>query len=253
MKRTLLDVPAKNGQRRVWLIGDIHLGHRACDEDLLGRVVDRIRRNNDLWIGMGDHVDAIGVTDFRFSHSECAEWIDDVDDIYAQQVDYAAKSLGPIKEQCLGMLTGNHESKIAKRDKINVHKMLCERMGAKNLGYTAWVTFRNEGQSFQAYLTHGHGGGRTQGGKVNRVQALLASNAVDVAAMGHVHEASISTRSLRIAKNGKVGNLQQWGIVTGAFLSDPEYGLDSGYGAISTAQAYLQFSGGKVTAGLMQL
>lgn len=236
MQRSIVDLRSDGDVSTIWLIGDMHLGNVACDENGLRAMVEYIREFGHQWIGMGDHIDAISAIDFRFAHSSMAKWIDDIDDAIAAQIDMAGKMLAPIADQCLGMLSGNHESKIANRDKVNVHKILCDRLGVTNLGYTHWLTLRRGRKTYDAYLTHGHGGGRTHGAKVNRVQSLLADNYVDVAAMGHVHTASISTRGVRYATRGKVAIRPQWGVVTGTFLSDPAYGVNAGYGPVTGKQ-----------------
>ena len=93
-------------------LGDIHAGSIHCAEDRIKAEVDKIKgKKNTYWIGMGDYADCIIKDDKRFDIEGLAPWVKK-DNIITSQRNYLRKLFWPIRKQCLGLLTGNHEETI---------------------------------------------------------------------------------------------------------------------------------------------
>src|SRR5205814_587939 len=107
----------------------------------------------------------------------------------------------PIRSQCIGLLTGNHEETLRLRQSQDIHGALCLALRVPNLGYDALLrwTFRrglarkshkkgNGGTVMKILASHSTVASRTNGGKLNRMEQV--SNlweGVDLFLFGHGH------------------------------------------------------------------
>ena len=98
-------------------IGDIHIGNVNSDKKALIKLVDWIKTcDKCLWLGMGDYIDIIPANDKRHNIYEADrvfKYNNRVYELYDPQEQYrlVRDIFKPIKDKCLGILTGNHELK----------------------------------------------------------------------------------------------------------------------------------------------
>lgn len=206
----------------LYLIGDLHLGTVHCAENEIRKKVAEIKDNpNALWIGMGDMAECITPSDKRWDPSALVipDWVKH-DDIAKCQSDKVIEFLSPIKDKCVGLLYGNHEDSIRKRNHDNIHKWICDGLELPNLGYSAFVhfIFRRRG-SKEAHLvkgafTHGTGGARTEGGKINYLTRFMRDFDANIYGYAHTHNIQLhspdilgTTENLAIKAKGKIGAL----------------------------------------------
>ena len=183
-------------------IGDIHIGAAGCDEDLLRDTVKFIKsKRNAYWIGMGDYIDAINMSDPRFDAKTLAPWIKMVNlaDLAGAQLERFIEILSPIADKCLCMLTGNHEDVIKKYYERDVYSEIVTRIKLAGgfpqdhqmkLDYYGWLRLSfhsKEGAepgsrttAIDLNLHHGFGGGKLAGAKA------LADGEMVVDAWGRV-------------------------------------------------------------------
>lgn len=191
---------AYNKEYELWGLGDFHLGARACHEELIERVVKRIASNeNAYWIGTGDYCDSIVMSDTkRFDPKGLADWIP-IDKLWESpflQTERAIEILDPIKDRCLGLLEGNHENELWKRHNQNITAAIANRFKVPFLGYSAWGLIKwrwKAGKSITTralslYAHHGYGGGRTSGGKLNKLSHAGMRFQADITILGHGHD-----------------------------------------------------------------
>jgi hypothetical protein len=222
-------------------IGDIHWGAAQCNKKLLKACVRMIADDpTHWWLGMGDYVDAICPDDKRqdFRSLDPETKLKELNDLPKKQIREIVSELEPIKERCLGLLTGNHEEKIATKYYTDIHSDLCLHLGVKNLGYSAFVNLKfprlrkDKTESVLICAHHGFGGGRKKGSKVNRIEDFAASFPYcDIYAMGHVHEtiSFVSTVLKYEPISQKIISKPRAFVVSGTFLET--YTKDfSGYG-----------------------
>lgn len=219
-------------------LGDIHLGAKGCEEDLLQKTVDYIRKTkNCYWLGMGDAADFINTSDKRWGN-DVADWIkvSDLPNLPKVQADRYLDYVYPIRHKCMGLLEGNHEETIRRRYHYSVADYIAVKMNVPNLTYTAHIRWRIERKSKSdgrntyrniiIYATHGAGGGRYLGGKINRLIGSCVGFDASIYCMGHIHEKLIHTiPSLRIYGHGDnirhIDN-NRYFILTGTFLKTYE-------------------------------
>lgn len=190
-----------------YVIGDVHVGAANCAEDKLRHLVQRIKANpNAYWIGGGDMCDAVILNDTaRFDPSILPDWLlqghspdavrHNLQDMLDAQKKRLFKFLDPIKDRCLGLIEGNHEYSIMKHHNRNFLNDMCTHFGVENLTDCAFMRFRFVRRvngrcptaTVRAFISHGHGGGRTSGSEPNILYRLAADKECEIILKGHSH------------------------------------------------------------------
>jgi len=213
----------------IYFLGDLHYGSGNYNETALKRTIEEIKETpNAYWIGMGDYGDHIYYTDHRYSPNSMAE-APDVQELregIMGQIRKLAKILEPIQGQCLGILTGNHEEKIANKYHLDATRELGYCLKAPYLGYLSLIrllvctgTMKKSRYSLVIFAAHGTRAPRRSGGKINAVEDSHASYDADIYAIGHSHGLVTSKLELRgISTKGKETRRQRVYIVTSGYL-----------------------------------
>jgi hypothetical protein len=186
----------------IYPLGDIHLGAAACDIEHFRRTVRQIKADPSArWLGMGDYGDLIMPSDPRWSFTGL-DWkrlgfIDgrpDVRNLGVECRDLVARELDPIKDQCIGIHTGNHEQAFAKHNFIDLAGFLASRFKAPYLGYTALtrleIAYDKGKQRWTpvVFSEHGAKGGGTDGNAINSLELRGNEFEASVYLKGHVHK-----------------------------------------------------------------
>ena len=191
------ELPRDLKEAEIHVLADLHLGDPNCDEKGITERIRRIAETPNAYALLnGDLLNTATKTS--------------VSDIYAetltpmQQLKRAAYLLGPIKGKILGGVLGNHEERIVKADSIDLTDILARELGFPYCpeGLLLFIKLgEHNGKkgyrqiTYSLYMTHGTGGGRTMGGKVNAVQRMAQVVDADVYCMGHVHTPSVTRES----------------------------------------------------------
>lgn len=226
-------------------IGDIHLGARACDEDRLKRVIDRVAKDDRaLWIGLGDYCDFVNVKDPRFAARTLAEWISvaDLEDLAGAQEARLFKYFEPIAGKCLGLLEGNHETAITKYSERAIFANIVTRMkevgGFKpddvlGIGYYGWLQlhfYRSKHQERASVITlnlhHGFTKGKLAGAKALDMQRWLWTHDADIVLFGHSHNTASQIETVQgLNDAGNPVERNRIGAYGGTFLKTNEEGV----------------------------
>jgi len=212
-------------------LGDIHVGNPGfVEEKLLKRIKVIKEEKNRYWIGMGDYIEAIyptagGVTDKRFTHKHIDRRFLTPED----QINHIAKLFEPIKNKCLGLLTGNHEWKLEDRYGIEVTRMIAEKLGVDALGPMAFITLHLNGMKNPVviFALHGHYTGRKTGGALNNITDLASWFDADVYLMGHVHKRLVHKEDLITVRGGEIIQSSRIFCLTGSFLRSYSLGVET--------------------------
>lgn len=253
--RKQIKLPSRSSHIKIIPLGDVHLGAAACDERLFKEVINTVAADPDAyWVLMGDAINAIGIRDPRFSADDLAPWIraNMLADLAKAETDRFLKMIQPIAGKCLAALTGNHEETLKKYNERDIHADIVagiKSMGGMSpeeklsLGYYGWLqlSFRRSGGSgkqININMHHGMGGGRSAGGKANRIQQWLWSHNADIVIFGHTHNTSVQVEAVEsINTSGKVSVSKRFGLYSGTFLRTgiegrTTYSEEKGYNAI---------------------
>ncbi len=272
--------------QRLVALGDIHLGAKQCDKELLKETIESIRLDpNALWIGMGDYVDFHDPKHPHFAASDLDPEIYNANNIgnFARATqDAIFDMLEPIKDKCIGLLMGNHEYNFMKRNlQSGWMDDLCERLNVRNLGYTAVIhlvfkeakkaakkaSAKKAGQKkkrtqvqYTIFAVHGAGSSSGVGGKRKRLQKYMDEIFVgaDIYLMGHVHLLD-HTLDVKLAVDETGSRLRQkprLGVITGTYLrtfsesSLPGYGEMKGYAPTALGSPTISICPGPDTVGV---
>ena len=207
--------------------GDLHVGNRNADLRKIREIANWIRETPKCyWLGMGDYVDAIvwhpnekridpDIVDYRYYKPE---------DAY----EFIYRLFEPIKNKCLGLLTGNHDDILRKRHYKDWVKDLAQRLNVPYLTFSAFLRLsfrlqynneRPKNQEFVIFATHGYYTGRSTGGKVTRLESLAQWIEADIYLMAHTHELLGHRRIvLAASRGGRVIEKKKVFALTGGFL-----------------------------------
>ena len=172
-------------------IFDVHYGNVNCDFKAFKKFLSEDDDPNTYFIGGGDLIDSIVITDKRYRKGE-----DSIkgEDIIDQQIEEVYNALLPYKERILGLATGNHEDVITKKCGTNPIKRLCKELDTTFLGYSCLykISLNENGSRVRVIvirLHHGWGGGsRTRGADITKYEKDMGKWNADIFFYGHVHK-----------------------------------------------------------------
>lgn len=200
-------------------IGDSHIGNPNHIATILQTVINYTKKTHKLWVGMGDYAESILPTDPRFDFDSVNLKLKTPQ----EQFEYIKQLLQPIKKQCLGLLTGNHELTLKKRTTHNYTEELAKELETQYLTINAYIRlhFTKINRDFDIYCHHGWCGGRTKTGAIKSIGDLanIYSNA-NLYVMGHVHQLGLAEEraSLHINENLDIKDNLQYFAFSGSFL-----------------------------------
>lgn len=187
-------LPKEMDEAWVVPLSDVHFGNQFFSPKHFQRTVDVIKENPRIYTVLnGDLCDAVIK--------------DSLGDIYHQvhtpqdQRDWIIAQLLPIRSKILGMTTGNHEERIARRVGVDISKDIAEALNIpyRPDGLLLKISL-GQGNSrhpdkpyiYWGYFTHGYGGARTKGAKNAKVERTAAYIHADFYVMSHDHDVNVT-------------------------------------------------------------
>jgi predicted phosphodiesterase len=254
IRREWFDV-SRSDEWRLYPIGDIHLGNRACDEKMLQATVDRVAADDRaLWIGLGDYADFIGRSDRRFDVASLADWMQVVHlgDIAKAQRERFVEYVAPIAGKCLGLIEGNHERAIHKYYERDVYAEIVSAIKDAGgfepdddlaFGYSGWLMLhfyrsdkRERGSIIRINLHHGFVGGKLAGAKALNMQRWLWTHEADLVIMGHSHNSGVQPEAVEKVRGNRVMLENRLGCYAGTYMSGAGYAEEKGYLPLALTQ-----------------
>jgi len=164
-------------------------------------------------IGVGDYIDAVNISDPRFSPSMLPE-VDDLRSylcsITHRQCDEFIDLMRPIAKQdkIIGLGIGNHELTLSKKYHDDVMVRICGQLCTKYLGWASLTRLRFEyakgqSRSITVFMEHSLKVGRKKGAKLNYIEDKSNDFDAEIFIMGHSHDKIATTKTqLYIPKTG---------------------------------------------------
>ncbi len=229
-------------------LSDLHIGDSLCDFKSVLERIEYIRKTpNAYCILDGDLMDTAIASSIGDTYGANLQPM--------EQLKQCAKIFDPIKEKILAVLPGNHENRVYKSDGIDMTEIMCSQLGiASRYSPTTALLFirfgrnaehANRRQLYTVYVTHGSGGGRREGGKVNRLADLASIVDADIYILAHTHlplvfkEAFFRTN----AGNSSVALVDKLFVNTAASLNYGGYGDRMGYKPASKQSPVIYLAG----------
>lgn len=226
-------------------LGDLHIGDRYADLQLIRSLVDSVRYNGNRYVILTGDLMNTAIAGGK-------------SDVYAdtmnpqEQLDYCVDLLSPIRNKILTIVAGNHEERIARSTGIDTTKELAARLDLENVyRATSALLLLRFGRDFRSgdpitysmYINHGHGGGRRPGGKLNSLQDYALVIDADCYVVGHTHlPASFKTSTFRISpQRARAVMREQLFVNTASAISYGGYGDRGGYQPASNSYPVITF------------
>lgn len=172
-------------------LSDWHIGDNSCDMALIKAEVEHIKATpNAYCILNGDLCNTALKTSVSDIYSEKLSPM--------EQLNMCVELLEPIKEKILLITSGNHENRTYKSDGIEIMRLIARQLDCEDrycgeggvlflrFGKTSGRTHERRAK-YSIYATHGGGGGRREGGKINRLADLAQIIDVDIYIHAHTH------------------------------------------------------------------
>lgn len=239
MKVIKVDLPKEHDKIIICPISDVHLGSPECDIEMLNKEIEFIQKTpNAYCILNGD------IIDNTVKNS--------IGDVYSQiitpqqQLEQVVEMFRPIKDKIIAVTNGNHEQRTWRESGIDIMACFCLNLGLDkyyaNEGALIFAKFgvkRNDihkpkgytPRQVTIYCTHGAGGGKKIGGKMNKLNDLGDIVDSDVVIMSHIHEPSTFKRNVFKVDlpNQSVKEAERTYVSCGSFLKYGGYGERGGY------------------------
>jgi predicted phosphodiesterase len=177
-----------------------------------------------------------------------------------EQLKLCVKLFQPLADagKILAILPGNHENRVYRSDGLDMTGIMAAQLGLQD-GYSSTTALlfirlgKNDSSShyrkvaYSVYVTHGSGGGRKEGGKINRLVDYSQIVDADVYICGHTHmPAVLRTGYYRVCmSNSSVQMVEKLFVNTAAYLDYGGYGDSAGFKPSSKSNPVLYFNGEK--------
>lgn len=232
-------------------MSDLHIGDAHYDHKSIMARIEHIKNTpNAYCILDGDLMDTAIAASVGDTYGASIQPM--------EQLKTCVNIFEPIKDKILAVLPGNHEHRIYKSDGLDITQIMCSQLGlqGKYSSTTALLFVRfgknkenrhGRPQLYTIYVTHGSGGGRKEGGKVNRLADLACIVDADIYVMGHTHLPVIMKESFyRVSgSNSSVALVDKLFVNTAASLDYDGYGDAQGYKPASKCSPVVYLNGTK--------
>lgn len=226
MKTIKIDIPI-NRDIEIHLFADEHIGDKLSDITRLKKRIEEVaNKPNAFAILNGDLMNNALLNSPSDTYAE----------VYSpmEQVRLAAELFQPIKDKILCVTSGNHEWRTKKDTDIDITYFMCAELGISDK-YTSesalvFVRFghsdRNRPIAYSIYVNHGSGGGRADGGKINKLLAMASIIDADVYIHSHTHLPAIVKKDFFRTSwmNSSVDQITRLFVNTASNLSYGGYG-----------------------------
>lgn len=227
-------------------ISDTHIGDPNHDEKALAETLYKARQTNALLILLGDIINNGIKSSVSNTYEETMK--------PSEQVKYVASLLEPYKDLIVGAVEGNHERRTSREVDQSPAERYSEKLGIPFLGDEALLKLKfgktaAEGGSvvYSLFATHGCGGGRTAGGRINGLSRLSDVVVADVLCQGHTHALSCHNEQIYLPdlRTEKV-NVQDMTFVScGNYLRRGGYAAQKTFAPLKLGSPLIQLNGKK--------
>lgn len=229
-------------------MADLHIGDSSSDFKLIMERIEHIKNTpNAYCILDGDLMDTAIASSIGDTYGANLQPM--------EQLKQCVKIFEPIKDKILAVLPGNHEGRVYKSDGLDVTEIMCSQLGIpEKYSHTTALLFvrfgrsvnrHNRPQLYTIYVTHGSGGGRREGGKVNRLADLASIVDADIYVHAHTHLPLVFKESFfRVSgSNSSVALVDKLFINTAATLNYGGYGDKQGFKPASKSSPVIYLGG----------
>ena len=192
MKAIRADLPKTLETVELLVLADYHYADPHSDHNAIKRDIDYVATHDNAYCVLaGDLMNCAIKSSVSDTYGDTLSPMD--------ELTVCMDLLGPIAHKIVGIVGGNHEARHYKTNGVDMTRILARQLGIedKYSPDTAMVFLRFGGDKgndhhhrpilYTIYLTHGTGGGRKEGSKIQRLVDLSSICDADIYVMGHTH------------------------------------------------------------------
>lgn len=252
MKTIKIDLPAEFEEIELHPLYDFHLGDAMSDWKHIQELLTHIKETpNAFCILGGDLMDTAIASSVGDTYGENLSPM--------EQLRQCVSLFEPIKDRILCILHGNHENRIYKSDGIDITALMADQLGLRGryspttallfirFGKHVGAVHHKRKVAYTVYATHGSGGGRKEGGKINRLADYAQIVDADIYVCGHTHlPATFRCDYFRPSMaNSSVSEVSKLFVNAASALNYGGYGDRSGFKPASKENPVIYLSGKK--------
>lgn len=191
MKAIKADASVNLKQLELLILADYHYADPHSDHDAIQREVNYVRDHENAYCVLaGDLLDCA----LKSSLGDVYTNLSPMEELSAM-----SDLLQPISHKILAVVGGNHEARHYRTNGIDMTRLIARQIGVEDryspdtalvflrFGRDADPMHRHRPILYTIYLTHGSGGGRKEGGKIQRLADYAQIVDADIYCCGHVH------------------------------------------------------------------
>ena len=193
MKSVSIELSEKLHQVEIHTFSDLHIGDVHCNmKKIKERLEDVLSKPNAYVVLNGDIMNNATKTSISDSYAEEIPPM--------EQLQRFVELFEPLAKdgRILGATSGNHENRTYNKEGIDLTYLAMKQLGIQERyakeGLVMFVRFGNSSRHgkerkicYSIYATHGAGGGRRPGAKINRLEEMQSIISCDVYIHGHTH------------------------------------------------------------------
>lgn len=230
----------------VFPFSDLHVGSAEFDKELFDTYVQHVLAEpNRFCFFNGDLIDNAlksSVSDIYKATMGPKEQILETVEILQPLVD---------DNRIWGIVGGNHENRTDREVGISPGEIIADKLRVPYFGMEVLIKIRfgknKSGRSgyYTLYVTHGFGGGRKKGGKINNLESLRNIVIADLYAMGHTHTQIVTNATVNevSSRYDMINSRDVYFINSGAFLDRGDgYAVQFGYEGLPKGCPYFRLN-----------
>ena len=194
---------------------DVHVGSKAFDRLLFLKAIDKIKKDpNAFWFGNGDMLEFIPPN----YHIPEADQAFDNNEQYEQFV----KMIRPIKDKCLFIRGGNHDTlRSVRLAGIDIIRVMCDDLEIPYFPFPGYSVINYKGGVYTFASGHGKSGAKNGDLELTRLRNIFPD--ADMYYLGHNHQIYAKpVDSFEIMKDSEEVK-RQWFVRGGSFIGYAEY------------------------------
>lgn len=244
MKVIIKEVPQYFDAVAITPLGDLHLGDKNCDYDLIkNRVEEASKTIGHYFILTGDLINN------AIANSKSDIYGEELSPM--EQINKVVELFRPIKDKIIGICSGNHERRTYKETGIDIMYMVAVHLGLTDVysseNAVIFIRFGDKRPTYSLYVMHGSGGGKKPASKISKLSEMGSVIDADIFIHSHTHlpatyrEAYYRTSPQRCS----VTLVDKLYVNTGATLNYGGYAEVNGYSPASKETPTIYLSGTK--------
>ena len=235
---------------KILALSDMHIGDPLCNYKLIKEVLNEVKESDNTYIILnGDLINNSTKNSVGNVYGE--------EMTPTEQILKVCDLLEPVKDKILVIAQGNHERRTEKDDGIDILRLASKQLGIEDRYTNGWwylyltlgLNDKKKDRQIMYTITgtHGYGGGRKNGGKINNLVEMSDKVIADVYVMGHTHTVIMTKNSIYMPdyQHKTLVQKDKYYLMTNSFLEYGGYGEQYGFTPSTTEHQEMILDGTK--------